>query len=186
MKKVLIFMVLAMVIAGGVFAQSVNTVNNWISGEVSLLGGGVRYERMLMPNLSIGGYGYYNNTFILFTDMGVGAFARYYFWKGLHAELGLGFNYRTGAGDGEAKYEGVTYKYENEWVSTTGFGIIPAVGWKFDVGSPGGFFLYPGIKVPITIGEQQPVLSYGFIDEIDWGVGVGVGFIAYFGMGYAF
>jgi hypothetical protein len=63
----------------------------------------------------------------------------------------------------------------------TGFLLDPTVGWKIDVGVPGGFFIEPVVSVPIFLGKKE----YDF-----WGYdskfGAGVGFRLAFGMGYAF
>ena len=42
MKRFIILLVLVTLLATGAFAQT-----HWISGELSLLGGGIRYEYML-------------------------------------------------------------------------------------------------------------------------------------------
>jgi hypothetical protein len=66
-------------------------------------------------------------------------------------------------------------------VTSTGVGVSPGIGWKLDPGKPGGFFIEPGISVPITIGKT----SY-WLAEIEGEVGVSVGFIIYCGLGAAF
>jgi hypothetical protein len=50
------------------------------------------------------------------------------------------------------------------------------VGWKVDVGEPGGFFISPSIKLPITLGANDVKDEFG----------MGVGFLACFGLGGAF
>jgi hypothetical protein len=175
-------LILAVLIAGGIFAQekSANVKNNWISGELGIFGFGARYEYMLSPNLSIGANVYFN-TLIILNDFGVTANLRYYPWgKTFYAELGLGYGYHMGF-ETIGKDENVTDIVD--WLQTTGILITPGLGWKIDVGKPGGFYLYPGIKVPIVLGNQAPVISFADYEEK---FGIGVGFLAYFGMGYAF
>jgi len=179
---------------GGVFAQeyAANSHNNWISGELGILGAGVRYERMLSPNLSIGAH-IYVNTLLFSAAMGASAVARFYPWaKNFYLEMGVGFG--TASGPGEVTYVSKSDGTENTWggVTTTGVTINPGLGWKIDVGQPGSFFINPGIMVPIAIGTQTPYTIIGmdaFLSEfydVKKQTGVSVGFVAYFGMGFAF
>ena len=178
MKKGIIVLALALVVASGVFAQeekSANARSNWISGELSLLGAGARYERMLNENWSVGVNVYWSSVFILFNELELGFSARYYPWgKTFFAGLGLGFHTQTG-----------TYEFKGEGYSNievgniSGVAISPEVGWKIDVGNVGGFYIQPGAKLPITLGSLAAV-------NRDVEFRVGVGFVAYFGMGYAF
>ena len=179
-KCIFLFLVLALVIAGGVFGQN-NDIKNWVSGEVSILGGGVRYEYMLFPNLSLTVNAYYS-TLIIWRDWGFTGGARFYPLAnmGLFGELGLGFGEHRGVGtlsdDDWGEY--------NDWIKTLGFIISPGVGWKLDVGTPGGFYIQPGLKVPIVMGRKKPVLDW--FDDYKGKFGVGVGFLLYVGFGYAF
>ena len=178
MKKIVIFMVLAMVIATGVFAQG---LKHWISGEASLLGGGIRYEYMVSPKFSIGANAYAHSLFIFWNDFGVSANARFYISKIFFLEGGLGFSYHTGT----IRY---TYKFygsevSDRWLgSITGAAIIPAIGWKIDVGKPGGFFVQPGLKLPVTLGAKSNIWGYDLVNRF----GVGFNIIGYCGFGYAF
>jgi len=193
MKKVLFVLVLAAVVAGGVFAQE-KEVKNWISGEVSIFGGGIRYEYMLNDKFSVGVNGY-AQTLIVWNDLGINAVARFYPFEIFFAELGLGFGYHSGVGDitingpkGSGMFYGKdSYTYTNEWIGIKGFSIVPGLGFKIDFDSPGGFFVQPGVKVPIIIGKKKPIMDwYGDYEKYYTSeVGVGVGFIVYCGLGYA-
>jgi hypothetical protein len=162
-------------------------IDNWISGELGLFGIGLRYERMMGPEFSIGAETYWNSTFFVWNDGGIIVFGRYYLGQFLFAEGGVGYNYHTGIGDYEWKSGGQTYTLNNQWISTSGFVISPGLGWKIDSGEPGGFFVQPGIKIPVTIGTKKPVV----LDIIGWSddnsqFGVSFGVILYCGLGYAF
>ncbi|MDR0475270.1 MAG: hypothetical protein LBH43_16560 [Treponema sp.] len=161
MKKGLIFLVLAVLIAGVVFAQedrAANVRNNWISGELSLVGVGLRYERMLGPNWSWGVNAYFS-TIILYSDIGIDASVRFYPWgKNFFAGAGLGFH----------------DQFLMQMFAVVGVAITPEVGWKIDVGKEGEFYLQPGVKVPITFGT------------FDGEFFTRPGFVGYLGMGYAF
>ena len=182
MRKVLPFLILTVLMTGVVFAQE-DVKKNWVSGEISLLGVGVRYEFMLNPKFSVGVNGYWNNLFIVWNDWGVGANGRFYPWGGsFFAELGLGFSFHSGIDDYNVTVNDNTY-IGSDWVGTTGVGIAPGVGWKIDAGKPGGFFVQPGIRVPVTLGRKKPIID---IYRYDGKFGAGVGVIIYCGFGGAF
>ena len=180
MKKRLLFcLVLVMLVAGGVFAQNrpANIRDNWIQGELGLLGVGVRYERMLNSQWSVGANIYWSSFFIIWNELGIDATARYYPW-GTNFFVGLGLGFHTHTGTAEETYKGKKY---SEWVTITGVALTPEVGWKIDVGEEGGFYVQPGIKIPITIGKQDAIVSGAKTKT-----SVGFGVVPYCGLGYAF
>ena len=195
MKKVLLFLVLSMVITAGVFAQD-DFKRSWIGGEIGILGGGARFEFMITPWMSAGANVYYSYLFFT-SDFGINAVARFYplagineKWRvkpGLFAEIGLGFGINYGFVDLEEEYTLWGYRYVggvyNIWTQTTGFQIAPAVGWKVDFGKPGGFYLSPGVKLPITIGSQKAVL---FPDDYKSQIGATVSTVVFIGLGAGF
>jgi hypothetical protein len=182
MKKIIL--ILAVAAAGTISAYGNEpAVKNWISGEVSLFGAGARYERMLAPKFSIGVDAYQNMVLSFWTDkegdmtlfwgyeLETGLFGRFYPGEGkFFFELGLGY------------HRHYALKLNLEEYSTediNGAAVSPGLGWRIDFGKPGGFFITPGVKVPITIGvdmEKAP----------DEELAVGVGFVAYFGLGGSF
>lgn len=184
MKKILVLFVLVTLFTGMVFAQedkTANSRNNWISGELSLLGVGARYERMLNQNLSVGANVYWNNTLIFWNELETGLSVRYYIWgKTFFVGLGLGFHAHSGTFDYEYT-DSYGNKQTGTWFGTIdGVGITPEIGWKIDVGNPGGFFVQPGVKIPITLGTLE---MYGTNNNE---FRTGVGFVAYCGLGFAF
>ena len=169
MKKVFVLLILVLLLGNVVFAQekTANVRNNWISGEISIIGAGARYERMLNSNFSIGAAAYFSYTFFIIKDTGVDVSARWYPWgKTFYLGLGVGFHMVTLS----------TLIFDSN-SGLIGGAITPEVGWKIDTGSPGGFFIQPGIKVPITLG--------GWNDSTG-GFGVYAFPILYFGLGGAF
>ena len=180
MKRLVIILVLAILVGGSVFGQ-----NHWIQGEVSLLGGGVKYEFAPSPMFSVFAFAHFNSLFFIWNDFAAGAGFRFFPMSGtFFMELGLGYSWHTGIGDYEIVEEGYSF-VGNDWVETKGFGIIPGLGWRIDVGNPGGFYVQPGLKVPITLGKQVPIIDwFGF--EYEGEFGVGFGFIMYCGFGYTF
>ena len=201
MKKLVVFCVFAALIAGSAFGfigeVDFNNTRHSAQGEISLLGGGLRYEATLNPNFSLVGFFYYNNLFLFLGNFSVGVGARYFPTSGIFesgmffVELGIGYSFNAGTGtythsyidwDGEPR----TDTYYDTWMETRGVGIIPAAGWKIDVGQEGGFYLQPGLRLPLTIGNKRPRWGgwYGTPDRGRFGVGFHV--VAYLGMGYAF
>jgi hypothetical protein len=167
MKKVIFILVLAILIAGGIFAQEQNSNSrtHWVSGEVTIAGAGARYEYMLSPQLSVGGAAYYSSTFILYNDIGVDMFARYYPWaKTFFVGAGLGYHSTT-----------ILVMSDSGNQDFTGIAITPEIGWKIDVGLAGNWFIEPGIKVPLTIAFAGTMT--GFQPGMP---------LVTFGLGYAF
>jgi hypothetical protein len=154
MKRFVFMMILAAVVAGGVWAQS--GAKNAISGDISLIGAGLSYERVLTPKFSIGGTAFYHNFFIFFTSLGVNVTGRFYPWaRTFYAGLNLGFGSNF---------------------TLNGVMITPAVGWKIDVGKGGAFFINPELSLPIVLGVQENELGEsGFgnlaIPRVSFGIG---------------
>jgi len=150
MKKYIFLITLITLIQGGIFAQEErlsNVKNNWISAELSLLGGGARYERMLNSNFSVGVYTYafLQIPVIVYMNIGFGGNIRYY-PTGRVFFMGLGFG-------GQA--------YALPGLGGSGHGITPEIGWKIDTGEIIFFkntsrtFIQPGIVVPITLNVRH-------------------------------
>lgn len=163
-KSVFGLLIFAVVAIGGISAQekSANARNNWISGELGLIGVGGRYERMLGPNFSVGANVYYSSLFRELEDAGIDIVGRYYPW-------------------GKVFFTGVGLGYHRHWQADemsdrcVGIGITPELGWKIDAAKPGGFFVSPGLKLPITIGTL-----------LEGGAAIRFGIVVYCGLGYAF
>jgi hypothetical protein len=146
---------------------------------------------MLNDQMSIGGNVYYHNFFFLWGhDLGIDGSFRFYPWggtgmlpEGLFFGGAVGFHYQWG-GSSVPGYWGL--------VDLDGYGdliggaITPNVGWKLDVGTPGGFFIEPGIKFPIILGARKTWESYLYEREshykFDWAFTT----IPYIGLGFAF
>jgi len=169
-RKGLLVLALATLVAGGVFAQDDSAKTKlWLSGELSVLGAGLRGEYMLSDNLSISLNAYWT-TLILFSDVGAAVVARFYPWAGnFYAGLGAGYGVHLGlSGSNEDLYS----------TETSGFSVLPEIGWRIDVGARGGFFLNPLVQVPLILGNKVVYDNQGF--------GFGVGFRAALGLGYTF
>jgi hypothetical protein len=165
-KGILVLVVLAVLAAGGAFGQekAANVRNNWVSGELSLIGIGASYERMAGAKFSVGLDAYWNSLFFFWNELEAGVFGRFYpKGRSFFLEAGLGYHVHTSLSLDDSK-------------AITGFSITPALGWKIDVGKPGGFFIRPGVKFPITLGTN----------DLDNEFDTGVGFLPYISLGGAF
>jgi hypothetical protein len=168
--------------SGSSSGQRVNIVpassyaKNWISGEVNILGAGVMYERMLNKTIGIGANVYWN-TLILWNELGADFVFRIHPGGGAFY-FGTAVGYHIHTGDYEYKtYSGYTGTF---FGAVTGVAVTPELGWRIDFGDPGGFFMQPGVRVPITFGLLE---SYGASKEafaFGWGV------VPYIGFGFAF
>jgi hypothetical protein len=182
MKKLLILVLMAFAI-GNLFAQEgklQSSPKHWISGEVGLIAGGLRYEMMLSPKLSVGGTAFYNSFFFLWNSIGVNVTARYYPWAGkFYAELGAGYGTVTGTETVNVPdwYGSGTHPVEFIYTNS-GAMITPGIGWKIDVGQPGGFFLNPSVAIPLVLGSKT---VYSGESEF----GFGMNFKVALGLGYA-
>ena len=173
MKKGIVFMVLVTVLAGTAFSQDGRESGgptHWISGELNMMGSGIKYEYQFMPNLTFGA-NFFKSDFRESSTLVAGVFARYYPFSGrvFFAEIGLGYGTRESWADWKNDdFEGGVSVHEGEryLTKTVGVAISPAVGWRIDIGRQGAFFLEPGVRIPITIGGQE------FIDQrslvADW------------------
>jgi hypothetical protein len=167
MKKGIMVLVLAAFIAGGAFAQD---VKNWISGEISILGVGARYEYMLNEKFSVGVTSFWN-TLIFWNAWGVSAAARYYPFAGaFYLEGDLGYGTVGGIEEGTDS-SGSPYSW---FYFTKGVMVTPGIGWKIDIGAPGGFFINPMVTFPIVFGKK--VYDIGGTSDFKVGIHPRIGF----------
>jgi hypothetical protein len=191
-KKILALMVLAAVAAGGIFAQekTANVKRNWLSGEASMFGGGARYEFMISEKLSAGVNIYWTSLIVL-NDFGVNAALRFYPWgKMFFAEIGLGYGLHselktfTTTADYNTGYNNLSVS--TKWYGMTfmdGFNMVPGIGWKIDLGKPGGFFISPSVQLILTFGTWKYSAVHSDLEDES---GVGVDVRPSFGLGWAF
>ena len=194
-KHIFLFLALAALAGGGAFAQT-----HFISAEASYLGGGGRYEYVISRYFTVGGNIYFNFIPTPFlsdfftkdhTNFGMDIAGRWYpAGRRFFMELGLGYStftshrdkqYVRGSGSGRVQWtEEVTDTF-------SGFGITPGFGWTIDTGRAGGFFISPGIKVPLTLTSESSITDVLNTkgEQMKLG-GVLVTPVVYFGLGYAF
>jgi len=179
-KKSILILLLALIVVSGVFAQG---VKNFASGEIGLFGAGARYEYMLSPKMSIGANAYWNSFFfVLWNDWAVDFSFRHYISKILYIGVAVGFHQQYHSWRWRYSYD--YYDSRAVFGNVIGFAITPEIGWKIDFDSPGGFFVSPGMKLPIALGAA----SSGFWYDYGYGsrrFGWGITLIGYVGLGYA-
>ena len=160
-KNWIIAVLLVFFVAGGVFSEenvSVGKAENWVSAELSLIGIGVRYERPMTQNFSIGANVFTNRMGGTRDDIrreiSIGINARYYPFagrdprfnglRGLYGELGFGFI-------------NIAEHRRDELVnSANGLIVGPSIGWKIDFGYHAGFFINPWLSIPgLIVGELE-------------------------------
>jgi len=162
-------------------------VKNYISGEVHFFGAGVRYERMLTDRMSIGAnvyykyMGFFDSWFLGKNEFEAGGSFRFYITPMFFVGSGLGFHLHQGWYDYDYGW-GITGTW---WGNLYGVSISPDVGMKIDFGDKGGFFLQPGIKIPITFGVRDEYY-YNYLYGTDSTFGVAFDILPYFGLGFAF
>ncbi|MCL2269916.1 MAG: hypothetical protein FWC24_01100 [Treponema sp.] len=136
--------------------------NNWISGEINMVGGGLSYERMLHSKWALGANFYYQYFGFVYNDLGIDVHARLYpSGRVFYLSVGIGYH----GYESEYYYDsygGYTSTYDYV------FAINPGLGWKIDVGKPGGFFMDIGFKVPQLIGGHMRY-TLNFVPHIGFG-----------------
>ena len=149
---------------------------HWISGEVSLLGAGFRYDRSLNEFFSLGVNLFFNftevvDTYEIIMAIGLVATARFFplatgnifLLRSIYLELGVGWG-------------GASRNYSNNIQHAFGFMLAPAVGWRIDVGRPGGFFINPFVSFPLVFGDDAYRDGSGPVHHIRFGIGLGRAF----------
>lgn len=151
MKKVIIFTILAVVIAGGVFAQAraPNTVLGGVNVGFLTFGADVEYERTF-PNLLPGTFAVAAEagftTVFIFPIFNVDVRARYYIkpdGNGFFADAGAGFGSFLGLASA-IQFSG-------------------GAGWRFDIGQPNGWVLVPSLQYNyfLSLAKKDSIIDFG-------------------------
>ncbi|MCL2792577.1 MAG: hypothetical protein FWD87_05730 [Spirochaetaceae bacterium] len=168
MKKVLFLLIILTVVAGGAFAQQ-----HYVSGDLILLGLGARYEFQLTPSFSVGALTYVSGG-LFSTSYGVYGTGYFYPWgrDPFYVALHAGFRTRT-------------FFPDTSWETNfSGFMLAPEVGWRIDAGNPGGFFVRPGIRIPLHfVGAQEVTTDAGGTEKVN---AVVPGFVLFVSLGMMF
>ena len=181
-KKVVLALLFAALIGGGVFAQS-NAPNTITVGSM------LAYERTLTPKFAIGaeasldffglptvyikGEKVPGSDFVALLPLAFDAFARLYPWEGkFFTHLSLGFQ------------TAIVTQYVTDDLTAAGFHAKLQAGWKIDIGQPAKWILEarlgPGMSVgavtgEMTFGGTAKDLSY-FMLTFPVQVGIGYSF----------
>ena len=159
--------------------SSDQSFNNWLSIEASILGGGLRYDRMLTSKVSLGINGYFSFFFLIYWwDVAADISVRFYpLGKTFFVGMGLGFHLQVDS----------YYLQSDRWQNLTGGALTPEIGWKIKIGE-GRVFIQPGVKVPLTFGEGNTRydLEDGDYDYYNNSHNFGFSVVPYVGFGIAF
>jgi hypothetical protein len=183
-KKLLLFfcgLVLFTVILNAQTAESEQPKHrHWLSSSLGLglmgpywawYAAELRYEYMLNPFFSVGAHVYYEASY------GIGITGRWYpFAKSFFLGLGFGYNkvYRN-----NCEINPITNQKVDTIDDYNGIDIIPGLGWRIDVGKPGGLYITPSVKIStIMRWYKNPYTPDPIILQN--------GLIGYIGLGYAF
>jgi len=161
----LVLVVLMLFGVGKVFAQQ-----HYVAAELSLLGLGVRYEFQLNPHFSLGARAYVAGGFFS-TSYSIYATASFYPWAG-NFFVGANAGFRLRQFFPDTQFE----------TNFGGFVFAPEIGWRIDAGTPGGFYVQPGIRIPLHFIGQQDISP----DNPDTVESFIPGFTLYIGFGWMF
>ena len=182
MKKVyfVFFMIITCI---QIIPAQATDLKNWVSGEAGLFGLSIRYERILNRNFSVGALLSANFNYFGLFDYGIQTTLRWYPWGGrFFSELGIGFGHIDVFHDHYDYYHyDFGYIEECTYSEINGLRLSPTIGWKFDVGKPGGFFISPMVSIPLVIGRKV----YGDNEKEDFTV-MPTFRIAALGFGFSF
>ena len=187
-KRLVILMMFSTIFANEVSAEShwllfeINPIPfSWMDGFYS--GFGLRYEYVIFPSFTVGGYSHFNFPLgYKGISFGLGAFGRWY-------PNSVRFFMEVGLGYGHQRLGYKTHDYSYKEVQN-GFDVVPGFGWTIDIGKRGGFYISPGLKVPLTIGKtkrtDEESFSYGYKTVHKKYNSLNFFLIGYFGLGVTF
>ena len=168
-KKLFLAFIVFSVISGGAFAQDQERARNTIAASFSILGAALSYERMFNRHFSVLAEASYN-TLVLIEEFTFSGKARWYpFGRAFYLELGLGLSY--GRGITAIMTSLILGMFTFGWYFTTldeedflarraGFLVQPGMGWKIDIGRPGGFVLPISMGLNLKLGEVPDILPF--------------------------
>ena len=178
-KKIILALMIFALTGAAVFSQEndsqqLNTIG--IHGNLAALGLAVNYERNFNPHFSVLGEIAFDLVPTAFTVTGK---ARFYPFGGVFfLEMGAGYGLTIG-------YVGLMYAYasliaeiftfglanldDNVWLS--GAVLMPALGWKIDIGKKGGFSLPISMGVNVYLGPRD-ISPVDFTFNLRIGMGI--------------
>ena len=172
-KKLLLILIILLVISGFAFSQESHEeeANNTISVLFTILGTEASYERSFNRYFSVLADVSYTTLFIVNELTASGKGRWYPFGRTFYMEMGLGFGYANAAtGAIAALLFPILLLIPDFDISRTdyiyGFLIQTGMGWKIDIGKPGGFVL------PVSL-QLDFMPAHGFVWPF---IRIGVGY----------
>ena len=167
-KKLVLMFFVALVAAGGVFAQNEERAKNAVAVQFGIIGVGLSYERMFNRHFSVLADATYTNLAIVdeFTISGKGRV--YPFGGAFYLEMGAGFAYGRSFSNfiGTMMLGMITFGWyftqidEDTFARTGGLLLQPGLGWKIDIGKKDGFVLPISLGLDIKAGSRPDILPY--------------------------
>ena len=168
-KKIILFLIVMFVFSGFVFSQEEDAAHNTISVHFGLVGIEGSYEYQFNRHFSVLGSAS-ASTMIFMWDWALSGKGRVYpFGKAFYLEMGLGYVHMKGASAGMAELVlnaltfGLYYAIAGtpeELQAKSGLLIQPGLGWKIDIGKPGGFVLPISMGIDIRATPSKDFLPY--------------------------
>ncbi|MDR2517231.1 MAG: hypothetical protein LBC88_07615 [Spirochaetaceae bacterium] len=172
-KKLFFVMMIAALSTGGVFAEEAPPVEasrakNTAAVTVGLIGVEASYERSLTRNFSVLADVSYSNVFFVGDSYTAAIRGRWYPWgKTFFLDLGLGYGNTVGLLGSTAEFVLLILTLGlvrpdaiNDALRVQGLLVAPSMGWKIDVGKPGGFVIPVVLGLDVVVGGRTDVVPY--------------------------
>jgi len=164
-KSILFIVIILLLVSGGVFAQEKERPNNTISLSFGVIGAGLSYEYMFGRHLSVLA-DISCQTMIFADEFTASGKGRWYpFGRAFYLEMGLGYVYGRGMVNMMKEMVLGVMTLGLYWLlmddpdddhRTGGLLVQPGLGWKIDIGKPGGLVLPIGMGLDIKINKEMP------------------------------
>jgi hypothetical protein len=157
MKKALLLLVLTIILGVNIYAQESHK-NAIYTGSVGIIGFSMCYERMILPNFSLG-FDFGTGLYIFGPEdaMYISLQPRWYpladTQDGFFVSFGLGYCETTNWSNN---------LWAKDWDDMYGLLLSPGMGFKIGFGKPRGFVLIPALRIDVIIGEK---ITYNYYTE---------------------
>jgi len=170
MKKAILFVLIFLIAAGSIYSQ--DAAKNSVAVQLTVIGVAVNYERTLTPHFSV--LADVSYTSLIIANILTGSIkGRWYPFNGIFfLEIGAGYanGHNIGNFTGTMFLGFFTFGWwflqmkEESLKKTGGLLFQPGMGWKIDIGEPGGFFMPISLGMNIKVGsppDYLPVIRIG-------------------------
>jgi len=168
-KKIVLMFIVFSAISGAVIAQEQERATHSVAASFGFIGASLSYERMFSRHFSVLAEVSYT-TLVLIEEFTLSGKGRWYpFGRAFYLELGFGLSYGRGISD--LMTHMLLGLFTFGWYFTTldeddlmarrlGLLVQPGMGWKIDIGRPGGFVLPVSMGLNFKLGRLPDVLPF--------------------------